>query len=93
MYAWRSIGGGASSAAAASGVGWPTSGSPVMLMTEIRLMTRRGCSMAMVWAIMPPIDAPMHVRPLDAERVEQADRVGGHVAERVRHRDVDTAAR
>ncbi len=40
----------------ASGV--PTSGSPVVEYSDIRLRTRSGCSIAIVWAIMPPIDEP-----------------------------------
>ena len=44
--------------ASASGVGAPYSGSPVIDMIDVRVRTRVGCSMAMVWAIIPPIDAP-----------------------------------
>ena len=32
--------------------------SPVFDMIDVRLATRPGCSMAIVWAIMPPIDMP-----------------------------------
>ena len=42
----------------ASAVGWPTSGSPVVDMIEVKVRTRAGCSMAIVWAIIPPIEAP-----------------------------------
>ncbi len=42
----------------ASGVAWPYSSSPVIDMTEMSEATRVGCSMATVWAIIPPIDAP-----------------------------------
>ena len=51
-------GGGVIRAAIASGVGWPTRGSPVVDMIEVSVRTRSGCSMAIVWAIIPPIDAP-----------------------------------
>jgi len=43
----------------ASGVGAPYSGSPVIDMIEMSEATRAGCSMATVWAIIPPMDAPM----------------------------------
>ncbi len=43
----------------ASGVGAPYSGSPVIDMIEMSDATRPGCSMATVWAIIPPIDAPI----------------------------------
>ena len=54
------VGGRAGAAASASprASGWPTSGSPVVDMIEVSVRTRSGCSMAMVWAIIPPIDAP-----------------------------------
>ena len=32
--------------------------SPVVLITEINALIRCGCSMAMVWTIIPPIDTP-----------------------------------
>ncbi len=54
----RASAGGASSAAAASGVGVPTVGSPGMLITEISERRRAGCSIAIVCTIIPPIDAP-----------------------------------
>ena len=44
--------------AMASPVGLPTSRSPVVDITEVRVATRSGCSIASVWTIMPPIDTP-----------------------------------
>ena len=58
MNSSRSVGGGVISTASASGVGAPTCGSPGALITDTRLRQRCGCSMAMVWAIIPPIEAP-----------------------------------
>ena len=76
----------APAAAARLGRRLPDPGSPVMLMTEIRLRTRSGCSMAMVWTIMPPIDAPRTCARSMPRASSRPDRVGRHVAERVRHR-------
>ena len=45
-------------AAAASSDGRPTSGSPVVENTDVRLSARSGCAITRVWAIIPPIDAP-----------------------------------
>ena len=39
-------------------VGCPTRRLPVVDMIDVRLRTRSGCSIAIVWAIMPPIDTP-----------------------------------
>ncbi len=64
----------------------PYPGSPVIDITEISEATRERCSMATVWAIIPPIDAPSTWAALHAEVVQEADGVGGHVGERVRHR-------
>ncbi|MNY44990.1 hypothetical protein D3C86_1800620 [compost metagenome] len=36
----------------------PTDGSPVVDIIEVNERTRSGCSMAIVCAIAPPIDAP-----------------------------------
>ena len=36
----------------------PTDGSPVLDMIDVSDRTRSGCSIAIVWAIIPPIDAP-----------------------------------
>ena len=36
----------------------PNSGSPVVDMTDVNERTRCGYSMAIVWAIIPPIEAP-----------------------------------
>jgi hypothetical protein len=47
-----------SSAVSASPVGAPTIGSPVVDMIDVSDSTRDGCSIAIVWAIIPPIDAP-----------------------------------
>ena len=55
----RSVAGGANSRARASGVGWPTSSSPVVDMTDVIERSRSGCSMARVCTIMPPIDRPI----------------------------------
>jgi hypothetical protein len=44
--------------------------------------------MAMVWAIIPPIDAPTTMRGARAQVVEQADRVVGHVLQRVARRQL-----
>ena len=63
MLASRSAGGGVMSAALASLVERPYSCSLVVDMTEMRLRTRAGCSMAMAWAIMPPIDMPITWAP------------------------------
>src|SRR5918993_215292 len=54
----RSRAGGASSAVIASGVGWPTSGSPVIDMIDTRARTRSRWFRATVWAIIPPIETP-----------------------------------
>ena len=51
-------GGRSSSTGITSGLGWPTSGSPVVDMIDVSDSTRSGCSMAIVCTIMPPIDAP-----------------------------------
>ncbi len=59
MIPSRSVGRGASSTVASSGEGSPYPGSPVLDMIDVSVSTREGCSMAMVWAIMPPMDAPM----------------------------------
>jgi hypothetical protein len=37
----------------------PTVRRPVVDMMEVSESTRSGCSMTMVWAIMPPIDTPV----------------------------------
>ena len=54
----REAGGVGTSAARASGLGWPTEGSPVVDMIDVRVVTRSGKSMANAWAIMPPIETP-----------------------------------
>ena len=41
-----------------SGLEWPTSGSPVLDMTEVSDSTRSGWAMTRAWAIIPPIDTP-----------------------------------
>ena len=56
-------------------------------MIEVSVRTRSGCSMAMAWAIIPPIEAPTMCADGEPEGVEQADRVGGHVGQEVRHLD------
>jgi hypothetical protein len=58
MLPSRSVGGGVSSTAIASGVGGGRVGFPVVDMMEVRLRSRAGCRIASVWAIMPPMDAP-----------------------------------
>ena len=73
----------ASSIAIASGVGWPTSGSPVVDMIEVSVRTRSGCSMAMVWAIIPPIEAPTTWAESMPRWSSSADGVGGHVGQAV----------
>ena len=50
-------------------------------MIEVSESTRSGCSIASVCAIMPPIEAPTTCARVDAELVEQAGRVGGHVGQ------------
>ena len=45
--------------------------------------TRSGCRAAIVWAIMPPIEAPTTCAALDPQVVEQPDAVARHVLERV----------
>ena len=43
----------------ASGVGLRRRrGSPVVDMIDVSVSTRSGCSIAIVWTIIPPIDAP-----------------------------------
>ena len=79
----RSVAGGPISEPSASGAAWPTSGSPVVDITEVIESRRSGCSMARVCTIMPPIDRPITWARVDPERVEHRDRVGGHVGERV----------
>ena len=54
----RSVGGGVSNAAIASGAPCPYSGSPVVDMIEHIERTRAGWSIAICWTIMPPIEAP-----------------------------------
>ena len=46
--------------------------------------TRFGCAIAIVWAIMPPIETPHDVRRLEPEVVEQPEGVVGHVRQGVR---------
>ena len=48
-------------------------------MIEVSDSTRSGRCSAIVCAIMPPIEMPSHVGGLDAEVVEQAEAVIGHV--------------
>ena len=43
----------------ASGAGLPYSGSPVDDITDVIDSSRSGCSMAIVWTIIPPIDRPI----------------------------------
>ena len=38
--------------------GWPLQRAPVLDMIEASDSTRSGCRAAIVWAIMPPIEAP-----------------------------------
>ena len=38
--------------------GWPLQRAPVLDMIDTSDSTRSGCSAAIVWAIMPPIEAP-----------------------------------
>ena len=73
-----------SSAGSSVGFCQPTERLPVVDMMLVSDRTRRGCAIAIVCAIMPPIETPDDVRGLQAEVVEQAERVVGHVAERVR---------
>ena len=49
---------GLSSTAIASGVGGGRPGSPVVAMIEVSVRSRSGCSIAIVCAIAPPIEAP-----------------------------------
>ena len=46
-------------------------------------ITRSGCVAAIVWAIIPPIEAPTTWARSMLQVVEQPDGVGGHVLERV----------
>ena len=81
----RSVGGGVSSTASASGVGLPSS------RVAGRAHDRRQAAAAVGVLDGDRLgDHPAHRRaedvgPLDAEVVEQADGVGGHVRQRVRH--------
>ena len=59
MYDARSVAGGPVSRAAASGLERMYSGSPVVDITDVIDSSRSGCSMAMVWTIIPPIDRPI----------------------------------
>ena len=52
-------------------------------MIEVSDSTRSGRSIAIVWAIIPPIEAPTTCAALDAEVVEQPEGVVGHVLEQV----------
>ena len=63
MYASRSVGGGASSTASASGVGLPDPRVAGRAHDRRQLRHRSGCSMAIVCTIIPPIDAPDDVGP------------------------------
>ena len=85
MTSSRSAGGGVSSTCIASGVGCAVRRSPIVDMIDVTLSSRSGCSIAIVCTIIPPIDVPTMCADGDVEVVEQADRVGGHVGERVRH--------
>ncbi len=62
----------------------PTDRLPVVDMTLVSERTRPGCSIAIVWAIIPPIDTPTTWAESQPEMVEQADGVAGQVAHRVR---------
>ena len=83
----RSVGAGRQERAAAPRA-WaaPTSGSPVVDMIDVSVRTRVGCSMAMVWAIIPPIDAPTTWAASMPRSSSSADGVVGHVGEQVRRR-------
>ena len=52
-------------------------------MIDVSDRTRPACSMARVWAIIPPIDMPTTCADSHLERIEQTDRVGRHVGEQV----------
>jgi hypothetical protein len=58
MYPSRSAGLRLNSTAWASGLDWPYSLSPVEDIIDVRVSTRSGRVMAIVWAIIPPIEAP-----------------------------------
>ena len=48
-------------------------------MMEVRLWTHSGCMMAVVWAIIPPSEVPTTWARSNPERIEQPDRIVGHV--------------
>jgi hypothetical protein len=52
------VAGGDISARIADRLGSPTDAAPVVDMIDVSDRTRAGCSIAVVWAIIPPIDAP-----------------------------------
>ena len=54
----RSVGGGVRSAMIADASGWPTSAAPVVDIMLVIDRTFSGCSIAIIWTIIPPIDAP-----------------------------------
>lgn len=54
----RFVGDGPANALSTSGLARPTDGSPVVDITEVSERTRPGCSIATVWAIAPPSEAP-----------------------------------
>lgn len=57
-YPSRSAGFGANNTACASGLDRPYSLSPVEDIIDVKVSTRSGQERAIVWAIIPPIEAP-----------------------------------
>ena len=87
MYSSRPGPRACSSAGSRVGFCQPTERLPVVDMMLVSERTRCGCSMAMVCAIIPPIDTPTTCADVEPEVVEQPEGVVGHVAERVRRPD------
>ena len=64
-------------------VGEPTHRLPVVDMIETSERTRSGRRIAIVWPIIPPIEAPTTLADVHAEVVHQPEGVVGHVAQQV----------
>ena len=71
------------SAVSASGVGLPTSGSPVVDMTEVSVASLSRVVDGELLGDHPAHRDAEHVHPVEAQVVDQAGRIGGHVGERV----------
>ena len=73
----------ADSMASASGLPCGRPGRPLVDMIETIERVRSGYCAATTCTIMPPIEAPTMCALVDAERIEQADRIGRHVLQQI----------